>query len=324
MDSNDQGYLRNSTLFLDHRTFFQHALSSTLPFVFFPLAHSTDGTYSPSNLLDAMVAYLLCAGFGTRMRPLTEDTPKSLLPVAGMPFLDHLMEALRNWTALDAIHVAVNHRDATAFREWAADWQSPLASDDVTLLIHDDGVTTTDEQLGAVGDLRFLLEETGQPATGALVSGGDSLYRFPLAPLLNAFDGTTSRVLALHEPDPDQRRQSSTLQLEGRRVKGLVEDPDDTASERICPSFHLLTTEALSTLPSYLDSGGDPDTLGAFIHAVAQNHRVGAIPLPRQKDLRLHCNTPEDLEHARTVLSNESRSLLDAETVRHCLTEHDA
>jgi len=271
-----------------------------------------------------MVAYLLCAGFGTRMRPLTEDTPKSLLPVAGKPLLEHLLGAVRNWTALDAIHVAVNHRDATAFREWAADWQSPLASDDVTLQIHDDGVTTTDEQLGAVGDLQFLLEETKQPAEGALVSGGDSLYRFPLAPLLNAFDGRANRVLALHEPDPDQRRQSSTLQLEGTRVTGLVEDPDDTPSERICPSFHLLRAEALSTIPSYLDSGGDPDTLGTFIHALAQNHRAEAIPLPRHKDLRLHCNTPEDLKYARSVLANESRYRIDADTVRQCLLEQDA
>jgi NDP-sugar pyrophosphorylase family protein len=267
-----------------------------------------------------MVAYLLCAGFGTRMRPLTNETPKSLLSIAGRPLLDHLIGELRDWAALDAIHLAVNHRDAEAFHEWADGWDAPLAANDVTLQVHDDGVSTTAEQLGAVGDLRFLLEETGVPPDGALVSGGDSLYRFPLPPLLNAFHGTTTRVLALHEPSREQRRQSSILQLTGSRVTGLIET-DETPSERICPSFHLLPPEALSTIPSYLEAGHDPDTLGTFIHSLAQEHRVEAVRLPKRKHLRLHCNTPQDLEQARTLLAQNPRYVLDAETVRQCLPE---
>jgi NDP-sugar pyrophosphorylase family protein len=270
-----------------------------------------------------MVAYLLCAGFGTRMRPLTNETPKSLLPVAGRPILDYLLDELRGWAALNAIHVAVNHRDADTFRAWAADRRSALAENDVTLDVHDDSVSSTDEQLGAVGDLRFLLNETGIPADGALVSGGDSLYRFPLAPLLTAFDGSTSQVLALHEPDPERRRHSSVLQLDGQRVTGLVEDPDATASERICPSFHLLTPEALSTVTPYLDAGHDPDTLGTFIDHLAQTHRVEALRLPKREHLRLHCNTPDDLQHARALLEHEPRHLLGVETVRQSLTGRD-
>lgn len=264
-----------------------------------------------------MVAYLLCAGFGTRMHPLTDETPKSLLPVAGRPLLDHLIAELRDWTGLDAIHVAVNRPDADAFRGWASEWKSDLASYDVALHIHDDGVSTTDEQLGAVGDLQFLLNETGLPSDGALVSGGDSLYRFPLAPLLNTFTGTKNRVLALFEPDREQRRQSSILQLDGPRVTGLVESPDEAHSDRICPSFHLLTPDALGTVTSYLHAGRDPDTLGTFIDALAQQRHVEAIRLPKQEHLRLHCNTPEDLSRTRTLLTEEPHHVLHASMVRN-------
>ncbi|PSQ95237.1 MAG: nucleotidyltransferase [Bacteroidetes bacterium SW_9_63_38] len=265
-----------------------------------------------------MIAYLLCAGFGTRMRPLTDDTPKSLLPVSDRPLLDYLLAELQNWRALDAVHMAVNHRDADAFRHWAEGWTSTLGEDDVSLTIHDDGVASTDEQLGALGDLQFLLDETGVPSDGALVSGGDSLYRFPLVPLLNAFSGTDNQVLALHEPDVEQRRQSSILQLDGRRVTGLVEDPADADSARICPSFHLLTPAALAYVGSYLDSERDADTLGTFIHALSRWQIVTAIPLPEQPHLRLHCNTPDDLDRARALLADEPL-LLDAETVQKCL-----
>lgn len=41
-----------------------------------------------------MKAIILAAGEGTRMRPLTLETPKPLLPINGRPILDHIFEAL--------------------------------------------------------------------------------------------------------------------------------------------------------------------------------------------------------------------------------------
>ena len=42
-----------------------------------------------------MRAILLCAGQGTRLRPLTEDRPKCLVPYRGRPILDRAVETLR-------------------------------------------------------------------------------------------------------------------------------------------------------------------------------------------------------------------------------------
>lgn len=43
----------------------------------------------------AATAFLLAAGLGTRLRPLTLDTPKPLLPVRGRPMLDHVLDHVR-------------------------------------------------------------------------------------------------------------------------------------------------------------------------------------------------------------------------------------
>ena len=50
-----------------------------------------------------MKGYILAAGEGTRMRPLTANIPKPLLPVAGRPFLEHNIEALKEAGIKDII-----------------------------------------------------------------------------------------------------------------------------------------------------------------------------------------------------------------------------
>lgn len=57
-----------------------------------------------------MKALILAAGEGTRMRPLTANVPKPLLPVAGKPFLQHIIETLEGFKIRD-IHLLIGWKD---------------------------------------------------------------------------------------------------------------------------------------------------------------------------------------------------------------------
>ena len=61
----------------------------------------------PESILNMPVkptkAMVLAAGFGLRMRPLTERMPKPLVPVAGRPLLDHVLDKLTDAGVAEAV-----------------------------------------------------------------------------------------------------------------------------------------------------------------------------------------------------------------------------
>jgi NDP-sugar pyrophosphorylase family protein len=55
-----------------------------------------------------MKAMLFAAGLGTRLKPLTDKLPKALVPVAGKPLLQHIIEKLK-LSGFDEIIINIHH-----------------------------------------------------------------------------------------------------------------------------------------------------------------------------------------------------------------------
>ena len=59
----------------------------------------------PGNIRKAMV---LAAGYGTRLKPLTDRTPKPLVPVAGKPMIEYALDRLRAY-GIEEVIINISH-----------------------------------------------------------------------------------------------------------------------------------------------------------------------------------------------------------------------
>jgi glucose-1-phosphate thymidylyltransferase len=242
-----------------------------------------------------MNALLLAAGYATRLYPLTRDTPKPLLPVAGKPIAEYMLDQLAEVPNLGRQLVVTNHRFAGHFAAWAAGLAPRHAVEVV-----DDGTSTNETRLGAIGDVAFALERHPELRTEPLfVLGGDNLVDFRLADLVADFRarGSGATVVCLvHTADPAQLRRSGVATLdETGRVTSFVEKPSEPASDLTCPPFYVYPPAALALIPEYLAAGESPDAPG---NLVAWLHRRAPVYGHVFAEARYDVGTPESYAEA--------------------------
>ena len=204
-----------------------------------------------------MKALILAAGYATRLRPLTDSIPKMLLPLAEQPMLDYLLDRLREVDGLHEIQLVTNARFAQAFEDWAPR--------DVTVL--DDGTTSNEDRLGAIGDIAFAIERGGLEGEDLLVVAGDNLIGYSLADFVSFWRDKDGSAIAVRElGDRALLRQYGVVELdEDDRVVGLEEKPAEPKSSLAATASYLYRGEHLALLPRYLEEGNSPDAPGNFM-----------------------------------------------------------
>lgn len=117
---------------------------------------------------------ILAGGLATRLRPLTEQIPKVLLPVAGKPFLEHQLALLHN-QGLRRVVLCLGYLGEMVVKQFgdgrARGMQLSYSFDGPTLL-------------GTGGALRQALPELGEQF---FVLYGDSYLTTPFAPIADFF-----------------------------------------------------------------------------------------------------------------------------------------
>src|SRR6266576_5557199 len=120
-----------------------------------------------------MKVVILAAGYATRLYPLTLTQPKPLLPVAGKPMIEYVLDNLAPIGQLERIYVVTNAKFANHFQQWSDTYRATKAQLDFTIV--NDGSTDDSNKLGAIGDLHLVLTRE-QVQDDIIVVAGDNLF----------------------------------------------------------------------------------------------------------------------------------------------------
>ena len=250
-----------------------------------------------------MNAILLCAGFATRMEPLTKDCPKALLEVGGKPVIDHLIAQILDFRGLDSIAIVTNGRFFGRFLEWGEMNGGAITERGVSLHILNDGAELAEKRLGAAGDLGFAVSRVAE-SRGTVVAAGDNIFRFPLGRCWEKFLlGDKSYVLALKTDDAEKLRKTGVLELdEEDRVLAFHEKPGNPPSNFACPALYFLKPGVLNLIHAYLSSPDARDEIGYFISYLAKHDAIYALHAEGEA---IDIGTVESYEKAKRILSGE-------------------
>src|SRR5471030_1792630 len=120
-----------------------------------------------------MKVIILAAGYATRLYPLTLTQPKPLLPVAGKPMIDHVLDNLAAIPGIDRVFVVTNAKFAAHFQKWADAYRAAKTKLDFSIV--NDGSTDDSNKLGAIGDLHLVLQRE-KVDDDIIVVAGDNLF----------------------------------------------------------------------------------------------------------------------------------------------------
>ena len=213
-----------------------------------------------------MQCVILAGGLATRMRPLTEKIPKSLLPVAGRPFLDHQLEWLAGHGVSDVV-LCVGYR-ADAIRAHAGDG----ARYGLRIRYVDEG----DRLRGTAGAVRLAFDE-GALEESFLVTYGDSFLPIDFAAVFAAFVASGKPALMTVFLNHGQYDTSNAI-FDGRTVLY-----DKKRATRPAADFHYidygLTALSRRVLADAIPSGVVAD-LATLFHDLSVRGELAGLEIP--------------------------------------------
>lgn len=212
-----------------------------------------------------MKAVVLAAGEGTRMRPLTANLPKPLLPVAGKPFLRHTLEALRSAgvTQLAILIGWQGHRIRERFGDGSALGLS-IAYEEQS------------ERLGtahAIGCMRAHMEGPFLSVNGDVVVSGDALSK-----LIAFHQKVRGPIVALAEvsnPSP-----FGVVEMKDGKVVSLEEKPREPKSHLINAGIYIFDSDIFPLIDTTPKSPRGEYEITDTIRAVMQKRDVYGFRLP--------------------------------------------
>ncbi|MGB2581585.1 MAG: bifunctional sugar-1-phosphate nucleotidylyltransferase/acetyltransferase [Thermoplasmata archaeon] len=182
-----------------------------------------------------MKGYILTAGEGVRMRPLTSNIPKPLLPVAGRPFLEHNIESLK----------AAGIKDLILLVGWKANRVREHFGDGKDYGVKIEYIEQK-ERLGTAHAIGMVEGRTDGPFL--CLYGDVVLTKKSVNGMLEHYKKVKGSVVALASVlDP---KRYGCVEVEDGVVKSIVEKPESPTSNLVNAGAYVLEPEIFDAIRS--------------------------------------------------------------------------
>lgn len=222
-----------------------------------------------------MKTIVIAAGYATRLGELTRNYPKPLLEIGRQTILGHLLDDIDKIADIDEHIIITNHRFAPIFEKWAGEqhYTKPIR-------IVDDGTSTNETRLGAVGDLLYAMDHL-KLDDDLLVVAADNLLFFSFREFVAfAKDKQTSCIMYHEQPSIEKLQRTGVVVLdENNRVLEMAEKPQQPKTHHAVPPFYLYMRKDFDLIRHSLENGCGNDAPGNLAHYLVEHTTMHAWPM---------------------------------------------
>ena len=222
-----------------------------------------------------MKTIVIAAGYATRLGELTKNFPKPLLKIGEKTILGRLLDDIDPITDIDEHIIITNHRFAPIFEQWSKEqkYSKPIR-------IVDDGTSTNETRLGAVGDLLFAMKELALD-DDLLVVAADNLLFFHFQSFVDfAKEKGTSCIMYHEQPSIEKLQRTGVVVLdENNRVLEMAEKPQQPKTNHAVPPFYIYLRKDFDLIRHCLENGCGNDAPGNLAHYLVDHTQMHAWPM---------------------------------------------
>ena len=211
-----------------------------------------------------MKLIILAAGYATRLYPLTLNQPKPLLPVAGKPMLEHVIDNLNTIDAIDDAYVVTNAKFVDHFQRWAEGYKHPNLTFSFTIV--NDGSTDDSNKLGAIGDMHLVIKKR-EIDDDIIVVGGDNLFSDDLKEFGDYCLQKNAAVTGVYDVgDLEAIKKYNAIDVdEEGRITFFEEKPAQPKSTLTGIALYYYPRTTLPLIDQYIAEGNNPDQPGRLV-----------------------------------------------------------
>lgn len=216
-----------------------------------------------------MKAIIMAGGFAKRLWPLTKETAKPLLPVAGKPMIDYIWDEIKELD-LEKIYISTNEKFGPQFKGWIE------SKNDPRLVLAVEPTRSEDEKLGSIGAIGLLIETYGID-DDLMILAGDNLTKLEMKKFVDAFEGRP--LVALYKLGDKAKAANRYGVVETRDgiIVGFEEKPAEPKTSLISSGFYLYPAKTLPLFKDYLSEGNNKDSPGFFLEWLHKKTQVKAF-----------------------------------------------